>query len=264
MRKLQPSDVKELKIELEKDGKNLFFSNNLDIYTLSKEIDVYQVAGAFVLNWMNASILIYAPNGYDCNEMLSFLRTQRFNGINGPKEYLEPLEPLLEERFNIQYRNLLRVDKSSFNKISPRDERLVELFSPDDYEDLFCLYQRIPEYKDSFNDDEKEEWAMGKAQLEYPMAGVGLYAEEKMVSGAYLSAATKKSAMIVGVGTDPDFQDQGLATKVTSELVDIALNENNIGYVCLWYSDDKAKHIYSKLGFKPVCEYAYFSRKERI
>lgn len=264
MRKLSKSEIENLKKELDKDKKNLFFSNNLEIYTISKEIEVYQVEEAFVLNWMNASIVIYAPNGYSPETMAEFLETQRFNGINGPKEYLEPLESVLKDKFEVQYRNLMMVDGHSFKKLTPRDERLIELFGPDEYEDLFSLYTRVPEYSEGFKEEDKEEWALEKAEMEYPTTGVGLYVGEKMVSGAYLSAATKKSAMIVGVATDPEYQNMGLATKVTSELVDIALNENNIGYLCLWYSTDVAEHIYRKLGFEVISQYAYFKRKERL
>ena len=69
--------------------------------------------------------------------------------------------------------------------------------------------------------------------------------------------------MVVGVGTDPEYENKGFGTSVVSELVDIALNENNIDYLGLWYSDEKAKHLYQKIGFTSIGEYAYFKRKHR-
>jgi len=259
---LRDKDIPELLDLLKSDRRNLFFINNLQLYTLGKEIKVYKVDKAYILNWLNNSILIFAPCGYDKNQMLTALKTQAFNGINGAREYLEPIEKELESEFKIQYRDLMIVDKTSFNKLSSRDTRLRELFSPDDYESLYDLYLNIPSYKDSFLSEDRSQWALGKAELEYPMAGVGLYFGNRIISGAYLSAATKTSAMVVGVGTNPDYENMGFATSVVSELVDIALNENNIGYLALWYSDEKAHHIYTKLGFKSIGKYAYFSRRK--
>ena len=53
---------------------------------------------------------------------------------------------------------------------------------------------------------------------------------------------------------------QRTVEKAVSELVDIALNENNIGYLCLWYSTPDARRVYEKLGFKEVGDYAYFHK----
>lgn len=262
MTMLQEKDLPALIEELKKDRRNLFFLNNLDIYKLGKEINVYKIGDAFTLNWMDASILIFAPNGYDKKEMLEFLSTQKFNGINGAREYLEPIEKELEGDFSIQYRDFMMVDKTTYKKLPSRDTRLRELFSPDDYEALFDLYMKVPSCMGNLHAEDREEWALDKAELEYPMTGVGLFSGDKIISGAYLGAATKTSAMVVGVSTDPDEENKGYATSVMSELTDIALNENNIGYLCLWYSEEKARHIYEKIGFKPIGKYAYFSRKE--
>lgn len=265
-KQLESSEIPSLIEKLSKDRRNLFFINNLQLYKLGMEIKVYKVDNAYILNWLNTSILIYAPEGYDKNEVLSFLKTQEFIAINGAREYIGPLENDIKDEFSISYRDFMMVDKSSFKKLASRDIRLRELFAPEDYEALYDLYMNIPAYKDDYPNDDiyREDWALAKAEMEYPTTGVGLYLGKRLVSGAYLSAATISSAMIVGVGTNPDYENMGFATSVVSELVDIALNENKIGYLCLWYSDEKSYHIYRKLGFKKIGEYAYFKRKAEL
>jgi len=263
VKEISKKEIPDLIKELSNDRRNLFFINNLELYTLSKEIKVYKVDKAFVLNWMDESILLFAPDSYDAKTMIEFLEKQKFNGINGAKEYLLPIADTLRNEFSIEYRQFMMIDKEKFIKPLTRDLRLMELFSPEDYEMLFDLYMRIPLFKDDFKTRDRSEWALEKAELEYPFAGVALSLDNKFVSGAYLGAATRKSAMVVGVGTDPEYENKGFGTSVVSELVDIALNENNIDYLGLWYSDEKAKHLYQKIGFTSIGEYAYFKRKHR-
>lgn len=260
---LKEKDLPALLSLLRKDKyRNLFFINNILTLTLGKEYRIYKVNEAYLMNFMNSSMLIYSENSYDEKKVFSFLQTQKFKGINGGEESLAPLEGYMKELgiTHIDYRNMMMVTKDTFKRVTPRDSSLRSLFGPEDFEDLFDLYLRCPEYKDDFIKEDKEEFGLDMAEKEYPFAAAGLYVRNKMVSGGYLSAYTKESAMVVGVATDPDYRNGGLATKTVSELVDIAINENNIGYLCLWYSTPEAERIYKKLGFEPIGKYAYFHK----
>lgn len=261
-KELKEKDIPELLKSLEKDKyRNLFFINNLKTLRLGKEYRIYQVSSAYLLNFMDSSILIWAEGEYDSKEVAAFLETQKFMGINGPAECLMPIMEIMKEKgFKTDLRRMMLCDKSSFKRISPRDEKLRYLMAPDEFEELYDLYSRCPEYKDSVEDVDREDYGVDMAEKEYPFAAAGYYVGRIMVAGAYLSAYTRESAMVVGVATDPDYRGMGYATKTVSELVDIALNENNIGYLCLWYSTDEAKRIYEKLGFKEIGSYAYFHR----
>ena len=55
-------------------------------------------------------------------------------------------------------------------------------------------------------------------------------------------------AMIVGVGTHPNFRNKGLATKCIVKICSEIINENKIP--CLFYDNIEAGKIYNKLGFK--------------
>ena len=262
IKELSEKDIPSLLTSLEKEKyRNLFFINNLKTLTLNKEYKIYSISNAYALNFMDSSILIWSEGEYDKDEMIKFLDGQKFNGINGPEEALLPIMDEFKNRgFKTDLRKMLMCDKSSFKKVSPRDEKLRYLMAPEEFEDLYDLYMRCPEYKDGLENTDREDFGMDMAEKEYPFAAAGLYHKNRMVSGGYLSAYTKESAMVVSVATDPDFRGIGCATKTVSELVDIALNENNIGYLCLWYSTPDAKRVYEKLGFKEVGAYAYFHK----
>lgn len=260
-KELSAKDIPSILESLEKEKyRNLFFINNLKSLTLGKEYRIYSVDKAYVMNFMDLAILIWAEDGYDKDEMLTFLESQKFKGINGPEESLLPImEEFQKKGFSTDLRKMLMCDKTLFRKVSPRDENLKYLLSPDDFEDLYSLYKRCPEYADGIDMD-AEDYGVDMAEREYPFAAAGLYDGKKLISGGYLSAYTKESAMIVSVATDPEYRNRGCATKAVSELVDIALNENNIGYLCLWYSTEDARRVYDKLGFIEVGRYAYFHK----
>ncbi len=258
--KLKEENKDELLRLFESTGvRNLFFINNLKNFTIGDEIEVYKSGDVYIMNWKKTS-LVMVKNGddYPANEIKAFLKTISFRVVNGESEVLKPIEDFFRDKFEIKYRELMYLAKDSFRKIEKRNENLQELFSPDDWELLYDLYTRCPEYKDIENEEAKEDWAFEKAEEEYPAAGVILKSKKSAVAGAYLAGATKEMAMIVGVAVDPDWRGGGLGTAAVSELCDIALNENNIKTLALNYSNDISKHIYEKLGFKRECDYAFF------
>ena len=58
------------------------------------------------------------------------------------------------------------------------------------------------------------------------------------------------SAMIVGVATDKDYRNQGLASAVMSKLCEEVLNEGK--ELCLFYDNPSAGKIYKRIGFTDI------------
>ncbi len=258
--KLTEGNRKELLRLFSSGGvRNLFFINNLNNYTIGQEIEVYRIGDIYIMNWRCTSLVIVkGGDNYPVDEIKAFLKTIFFRVVNGESSVLKPLEDFFKDRFEIKYKELMYLTKANFNKVENRNHNLQELFSPDDWELLYDLYTRCPEYNDIEYDEDKEAWSLAKAEEEYPSTGVILKSKNQAVAGAYLAGATKEMAMIVGVAVEPDWRGGGLGTAVVSELCDIALNENNIKTLALNYSNDISKHIYEKLGFKRECDYAFF------
>lgn len=261
-KELSEKEIPIILASLEKEKhRNLFFINNLRTLELGKAYRIFKVSEAYVMNFMSTAILIWCEVPYDVDQMIAFLSSQSFVGLNGPAECIMPLsEHFSQKGFRVDLRKMLMCDKSTFKKVSPRDDSLRYLLSPEDFEDLYDLYMRCPEYREGMQAKDREEFALDMAEKEYPFAAAGLYDGKKLVSAGYLSAYTKESAMIVSVATDPEYRNRGCATKAVSELIDIALNENLIGYLCLWYSTPEARRVYEKLGFVELGGYAYIHK----
>ena len=56
--------------------------------------------------------------------------------------------------------------------------------------------------------------------------------------------------MIVGVGTHPNYRNQGYATKCIVKICKELLDEQKIP--CLFYDNEEAAKIYKKLGFQEL------------
>ena len=69
---------------------------------------------------------------------------------------------------------------------------------------------------------------------------------------------TRTHAMLVGVGTHPDFRNRGLATKCIVKICKDIINENKIP--CLFYDNIEAGKKYNKLGFKEKGYRAIYGR----
>ena len=72
------------------------------------------------------------------------------------------------------------------------------------------------------------------------------------------TAENKTHAIIVGVGTHPQFRNKGYATKCISKICGELLNENKIP--CLFYDNEEAGKIYKKLGFIKIGNWSICSK----
>jgi len=261
---LEEKDKSELlKITRAGGVRNLLFINNLKNCKIGEVIKVYKAGDFYIMNWRDTSLLLI-KTGEDCpvEDIKKLLSSIKFKVVSGEKSALLPFEDLFSDDFEIKYNKLMSLDKSSFKKKDTSSYHLIELFGPEDWELLYDLYAKCPEYED-ITDEDKDEWSLMKAEEEYPATGVVLMGKNEALAGAYLAGATKEMAIVVGVATLPDWRGGGLGSAAVSELCDIALNENNIEKLALTYSNDISKHIYEKLGFKEECEYAFFKRRTK-
>lgn len=85
-------------------------------------------------------------------------------------------------------------------------------------------------------------------------------AEGKMISVGTATAQNSKSAMIVGVGTHPDCQRQGLARELMVKLCGDLLDEGITP--CLFYDNPNAKKLYEGMGFKVHGDFAMVFPKQ--
>jgi predicted GNAT family acetyltransferase len=71
-----------------------------------------------------------------------------------------------------------------------------------------------------------------------------------IISSASSTAENSQSAMIVGVGTLPKYQKNGLASYCMSKLCEELLAEGKM--LCLFYDNPTAGSIYKRMGFVDI------------
>lgn len=80
-----------------------------------------------------------------------------------------------------------------------------------------------------------------------------LMMDNQMVSSCSTIAEHDKSAIIVGVVTNPKFRNKGFASEVLIGLFEALLKEGKKPY--LFYKNPLARSVYIKIGMEEVCEW---------
>ena len=128
------------------------------------------------------------------------------------------------------------------------DQRLINKIG--NLKKIVDLYERIDEF-------ENTSLKCIKSGLK---TGRGYYIEvnKQAVAMAKNTAENKTHAIIVGVGTHPQFRNKGYATKCISKICRELLNENKTP--CLFYDNEEAGKIYKKLGFIKIGNWSICSK----
>ena len=87
-----------------------------------------------------------------------------------------------------------------------------------------------------------------------------LETDNQVIASASAVGETRRSAMIVGVATHPEYRNQGLGQKVLNQLVDLYVNQKN-KTLCLYYDDPRAGHLYEKMGFIRIEDWVMLVKK---
>ena len=261
IKELEYEEIMAFQDEIEREKSlNLFFRNNLKLYKYKRDYNVFMTEGLLLMHLKRSAFILlkYAP--FDEKEVASFILQKKPIMINGPKYALSPLEKELGEGWKKKYLKMMDIDRSSFKKVFPRSDNLSLLLTYSDFLSAAKLHSRDEEFGEGLETKEKREaWAEKKEEeMEYPFAAVGYKVGGKLVGTAFLSSATKESAMVVGVFVDKEWRGKGIGTMLTEEITDIGLNEHRINKLCLFPSEKKAESIYSRLGYMEAGEYAYF------
>ena len=259
-RKLDREDMRKLSDSLRKYGDRfLFFINDLKDYENNENIEVYS-SGKLHILLFPYSLILASESDWTCSiEDRMFISKSRKKIIMGPENTMLPLIPYLSG-YSLELRNMMTITPDDFIK-KERDNRLKVLRTEPDFISLFQLYRKVPEMMEGFSEADDEINANQFISKPFPFSAVALFENNEALSGAYISNPERSNAMISGVATAPGYRGKGYAASVVSELVDIALNENRMKRISLWYTDENAGRIYRSLGFKDIGSWLYLKEE---
>jgi hypothetical protein len=201
---------------------------------------------------------IYYSKTTDFNlDYFKIFKDDPFDFLSGKAELFLGIESALKD-FKKDVMYFVEADKFSTNKNSFPYE-IKQLKTAKEAEKLFYLFQKIKEFAPYHSDLDN---FIGAKMTSINM-GTTLYIEEngKIIASAATTAETTKSAMVVAVGTDPNYRKLGLASNLLEELLRIYLTEKK-KTLCLFYDNPEAGSIYKRLGFKYLGMWNMYRRRK--
>lgn len=203
-----------------------------------------------ILQYFDSYILYSQNSAYDAAAAAAFLQRRKVQGISGKKELLDRLIPYFPGKScKLTYMSRCNAVAPAFAEQAPAEITVREL-DLDDLDQALDLLRGIEEFSDSYHgeDREREElaqcWKCGGMMM-------GAFKEGRLVSTAQTTAASSRSAMVVGVATRPDDRGHGYASAVVAELCRRSFAQGR-EFLCLFYDNPAAGRIYHRIGFTEV------------
>lgn len=261
LKKLNNEDKRSLMDYLIKEPAiNLFIIGDIENYGFSNdfqdiwgEVDKKGKFKAVLLRYYD-NFVIYSQDGYDVEKAAEIIKEKEPKIVSGQKSCLKKLESSLEfsKKRDTYFCKLNQPNDLYQGKLLKK----VEKTDLDDVKYLWKLHKKIDEFDNLISIDRKK-----KKYRDKTGRGYHIYDNKrnKIISCAETTAENKFSAMIVGVATDREYRNQGLATAVISKLCKEVLKEGK--ELCLFYDNPKAGKIYKRIGFKDIGIWSIWSPK---
>ena len=162
-------------------------------------------------------LIFYSQGNFNIDEFANLINSLNYIEISGKLDVLQKLE----RKICVNRKRIVKIRFGNINKVAK-------------------LYEEIDEFENTTVENIKNGLRTGR--------GYCIEVNKKVVAMAKSTLETRTHAMIVGVGTHPNFRNKGLATKCIVKICSEIINENKIP--CLFYDNIEAGKIYNKLGFK--------------
>ncbi|SDE92148.1 hypothetical protein SAMN04488126_1305 [Bhargavaea beijingensis] len=246
-------------------AENLFIIGDIEAYGFDDPIQA--LWGDFgkdgvmrgVLLKFTDNYIVWAPGDFDAAGFAGIINADpSFRFLSGIEPIVREVEPYLDRKpDNPRVLHYAKCDTAAGLPAIPQ-EIMVRKAVPDDASALIDQMYAIPEFADG-------EYSVchKRRTLKEGTARAWLIEEkERIISSASSTAENTMSAMIVGVGTIPGYQQQGLASYCMSALCRELLEEGKM--LCLFYDNPAAGRIYKRIGFRDIgkwCMWTY-ARKQ--
>ena len=193
-------------------------------------------------------LIFYSQGKFNIDEFANLINRLDYIELSGKLEVLQKLE----HKIDVNRKRIVKFcaldDPSKLNDIKidlrPKKIRFGNISK------VAKLYEDIDEFENTTVENIKNALRTGR--------GYCIEINKKVVAMAKSTLETRTHAMIVGVGTHPNFRNKGLATTCIVKICSEIINENKTP--CLFYDNIEAGKIYKKLGFKEKGYWAIYYR----
>ncbi|MDZ7673441.1 MAG: GNAT family N-acetyltransferase [Halanaerobiales bacterium] len=253
IRKLTEQDKDKLMDYLtEEPALNLFMLGDIENYGFNKvdfqemwgEFDEKEELNSVLLRYYDNNI-VYAKGDYDAKGIAEIIKGNNPKMITGKKACVEKIDPYIDisEKRDTYFAKLDKAKDLYEGELLEK----IEKTRLEDVKYIWELHENIEEFN-SLDEVERKE----KKYKDNTGRGYHIFNENKdgVISCAETTAENSYSAMVVGVATDPEHRNKGLASAVMSKLCKEVLDEGK--ELCLFYDNPQAGKIYKRIGFKDI------------
>lgn len=225
--------------DIERYGYNTYF---LDIWA---SIDEKGNIEGVLLKYFEY-LIFYSHGEFNVDEFSNLINNLNYREISGKLEVLQKLDDKIKTKYKrvvkfCTLENNISLDDTKTG-LNPKKIRFGNINK------VVKLYDEICEFENTTVENIKNVLKTGR--------GYCIEINKKVVAMAKSTLETRTHAMIVGVGTHPDFRNMGLATKCIVKICNEIIDENKTP--CLFYDNIEAGKIYKKLGFKEKGDWAIY------
>ena len=195
-------------------------------------------------------LTFYSYGKFDAKKFCEFISDMEFDEISGKTSCVELIAKelgLLKYR-KVHLCKLTSMDEYEENIQSDLKLKKINIFN---IKKVVKLYEDINEFQNTTIENVRANLKRGR--------GYCIEDKKRVVSMAKSTAENKNTAMIIGVGTHPDYRGRGLATSCVKKLCRELLEENI--EPCLFYDNEEAGRLYNKLGFKTIDSWSIYYNK---
>lgn len=193
-------------------------------------------------------ITIYSDSIINVDKFYNLIKSMSFYEISGKSEIVDALAEKLRLK-KIRRVNFCKLE-NDYNLNKNTGDIRIKKIKLGNLKKIANLYERIDEFENTTVKCIKSGLKTGR--------GYYIEVNKQAAAMAKSTAENKTHAMIVGVGTHPQFRNKGYATKCISKICRELLNENKTP--CLFYDNEEAGKIYKKLGFIKIGNWSICSR----
>lgn len=185
-------------------------------------------------------ITVYSYSKFNVDNFINLINKLKYLEISGKYEIINALSDKIKLR-KIRTVNLSKLDKNIVDTNKQTDLKIKKI-KPRRLKKIVRLYELIDEFENTNIDCIKNGLKTGR--------GYCIEINKKVVAMAKSTSENKTHAMIVGVGTHPNFRNRGFASRCIIKICNELLSEGKIP--CLFYDNEEAGKIYKKLGFENI------------
>ena len=191
-------------------------------------------------------IIFYAYDKFDINEFANLINNMDYSEISGKSDVVDKLANKLR-LYKSRKVKFCKLESKQYLKDNGVDVKVKKMRFRH-LNKVTKLYEVIDEFENTTVENLRSGLKTGR--------GYYIEIDRQIVAMAKSTSENKRYAMIVGVGTHPNYRNMGLATKCIVKICSELLDENKIP--CLFYDNEEAGKIYRKLGFEKIGNWSIY------